>query len=191
MYSLRRPSPGRLAALREQQRGLEVTYRQVGASLGELPAGYDTAEVRVGAGHGNTALLHARRAIRDWAGHAHVGIVLEPQHPPIEEGTVLALGAPLFGLWVAAACRIVRVVDTEDVFGFAYGTLPHHVEIGEECFLAERGPDGAVEIVVRVFSNPATGLARAGGPLSLRVRDRILRRYAVGLAGAALGRAGR
>jgi uncharacterized protein (UPF0548 family) len=38
---------------------------------------------------------------------------------------------------------------------------------------------------VRVFSNPATRLARLGGPVSMRLRDRALRHYVVGLAGAA------
>jgi uncharacterized protein (UPF0548 family) len=142
------------------------------------------------AGSGNTAMLQARRAIRDWAGHGEAGVVLEPEYPPIEEGTVLALGAPLFGLWMTAACRIVRVVDTDDAFGFAYGTLPHHPETGEESFLARRDPDGEVRFEIRVFSNPATRLARLGGPISMRVRDLVLRRYLVGLVGAARDGAG-
>jgi uncharacterized protein (UPF0548 family) len=113
-------------------------------------------------------------------------MVLEPELPPLVEGTVLTLAAPLLGLWVTAACRIVRVVDTDDEFGFAYGTLPHHPEVGEECFVARRRRNGEVEIEVRVFSNPGTRLARLGGPLALRLRDLAVRHYVVGLAGTAL-----
>ena len=44
------------------------------------------------------------------------------------------------GLWWLNACRIVYVVDESgpiSKFGFAYGTLPGHVESGEERFLIE------------------------------------------------------
>jgi uncharacterized protein (UPF0548 family) len=186
VYALRRPSVDRLARLRAGQADAALTYGEVGASLlEELPEGYSRARVSAPAGRGNTGMLLARRAIREWAGHEAAGVVLEPELPPIEEGTVLALGAPLFGLWVTAACRIVRVVDTDDVFGFAYGTLPHHPEIGEESFLARRDADGVVHLEVQVFSNPATRLARLGGPVSMRLRDVVLARYLDGLVDSA------
>jgi uncharacterized protein (UPF0548 family) len=146
VYSLRRPNRDHLARLRDQQAALPLTYGEVGASFGEAPAGYSSAEATAVAGRGNTGMLLARRAIREWAGHREAGLVLEPELPPIEEGAVLALGAPLFRLWVTAACRIVRVVDTDDEFGFAYGSLPHHPEVGEESFVARRQPDGTVRI---------------------------------------------
>ena len=185
MYSLRRPSRQDLARLRADQAGLEVTYPEVGASFGEPPGGYSASSATLPAGRGNTGMLLARRAIREWAGHQEAGVVLEPEVPPIEEGSVLALAAPLMGVWVTAACRIVRVLDTDDAFGFAYGSLPHHPEVGEECFVARRRSDDTVEVEVKVFSNPATRLARLGGPASLWLRDRALRHYVVGLAGAA------
>lgn len=185
VYSLRRPSRQHLTLVRRAQACLDVTYPEVGASFGEPPGGYSASSATLPAGRGNTGMLLARRAIRDWAGHREAGVVLEPEVPPIEEGSVLALAAPLFGVWVTAACRIVRVVDSDDAFGFAYGSLPHHPEVGEECFVARRRPDGTVEVEVKVFSNPATRLARLGGPASLWLRDRALRRYVVGLAGTA------
>ena len=186
MYSLRRPDPKQLARLRDEQADLPLTYDEVGASFAEAPPGYSAAGASAVAGSGNTGMLLARRAIREWAGHLSAGMVLEPELPPIAEGTVLALAAPLLGVWVTAACRIVRVVDSDDEFGFAYGTLPHHPEVGEECFLARRRSNGEIEIEVRVFSNPGTRLARLGGPLSLRLRDLAVRRYVTGLAGTAL-----
>lgn len=185
MYSLRRPSREQLARIRAEQSSQPLTYEPVGASFGEAPPGYSAAWTSLEAGHGNTGMLLARRALREWAGHREAGVVLEPEEPPLEEGTVVALAAPIFGVWLTAACRIVRVVDTDDEFGFAYGTLPHHPETGEECFRARRQADGSVQVEVRVFSNPATRLARLGGPVAMRVRDRVLRRYVVGLAGAA------
>jgi uncharacterized protein (UPF0548 family) len=146
VYSSRRPSARQLATLREDQAGRDVTYPEVGASFGEAPAGYAAARAVAAGGRGNGGMLLARRAIREWAGHAEAGVVLEPEAPPIEEGAVLALAAPVLGVWVTAACRIVRVIDTDDCFGFAYGSLPHHPEVGEECFVARRTSDGTIEV---------------------------------------------
>lgn len=191
MYALRRPRPAALARLRREQEGQPLTYDEVGMSLAdEVPSGpWSVASVALEVGRGNAGLLLARRAIRAWAGHDQAGVVLEPERPAIAEGEVLALAAPVLGpwlpvagLWLTAACRVVRVVDDDDAFGFAYGTLPHHPEVGEESFVARRHPDGSVTVEVRVVSATASRLARLGGPVSLRLRDGFLRRYAVGLA---------
>jgi uncharacterized protein (UPF0548 family) len=81
------------------------------------------------------------------------------------------------GVWWLNACRVVyAVVETGPVsrFGFAYGTLPGHVESGEERFLIEwdRGDDG-VWYDILAFSRPNHLLTRLGYPLVRRAQKRF------------------
>jgi hypothetical protein len=72
-----------------------------------------------------------------------------------------------FGLWSLNACRIVYVIEEEasllKCYGFAFGTLPGHVERGEERFTVEwhRAYD-SVFYEVFAFARPAHPLARVG-----------------------------
>ena len=52
--------------------------------------------------------------------------------------------ARVLGMWTLNAARVVFVIDEPGRFGFAYGTLPRHVESGEERFLVERDAAGEV-----------------------------------------------
>jgi uncharacterized protein (UPF0548 family) len=74
-------------------------------------------------------------------------------------------------------CRVIYVVDEPDRRGFAYGTLPGHPESGEERFLLQRLPEGRLEFAIRAFSQPATVLARAGGPVARGVQVAMTKRY--------------
>ena len=53
-------------------------------------------------------------------------------------------------------------------FGFAYGTLPDHVECGEERFTVECGQDDSVWYDILAFSRPRHPLAKLGQPLVRR-----------------------
>jgi uncharacterized protein (UPF0548 family) len=74
-------------------------------------------------------------------------------------------------------CRVVDVVDEPDRRGFVYGTLPGHPECGEESFVLERRPDGAIAFTVAAFSRPATLLARIGGPAARGMQRFMTGRY--------------
>ena len=100
----------------------------------------------------------------------------------------MAFALPFFGSWVTGACRITRVVDTETTFGFAYGTLPHHPEQGEEAFLVHRRDDGSVVFEIVAFSRPATLPTRLIGPLGRRLQRRSIERYLAGFVAAAAQR---
>jgi uncharacterized protein (UPF0548 family) len=123
----------------------------------------------------------ARAAVEDWAAHRAVRVHLEPPRPPLTPGVVVAVtaGAPVG--CIVALCRIVRVVDEPDRFGFAYGTLPLHPEVGEECFVVERRPDG-VWVAVRSASKAVALPARLAPPLARAVIAAYVRGYAYGLA---------
>jgi uncharacterized protein (UPF0548 family) len=65
------------------------------------------------------------------------------------------------------SCRIVYVIDEPEHFGFAYGTLTEHVEIGEERFTVEFHPDtGEVCYDIFAFSRPGSLLIKLGYPYS-------------------------
>jgi len=98
---------------------------------------------------------------------------------PIQSGEIVAVMGRGIGLWWLNACRIVYVVDESgpiSKFGFAYGTLPGHVESGEERFLIEwdRGDD-SVWYDILAFSRPNHVLARLGYPFVRRKQARFRR----------------
>ena len=83
-----------------------------------------------------------------------------------------------FGLWSLNACRIVYVIEEEASplrrYGFAFGTLPGHVERGEERFTVEWDrADDSVWYEVFAFARPAHLLAKAGSPFVRLVQRRF------------------
>ena len=99
---------------------------------------------------------------------------------PITEGTVVGVLGRHFGLWSLNACRIVYVIEEEEAasllrrYGFAFGTLPGHVERGEERFTVEWDrADDSVSYEVFAFARPAHPLARAGPPFVRLVQWRF------------------
>lgn len=63
-------------------------------------------------------------------------------------------------------CLVLDVERTDQDVRMTYGTLPGHVEIGEESFSLRLGADGRVIATVSAFSRPGhplTGFAGAAG----------------------------
>jgi uncharacterized protein (UPF0548 family) len=86
--------------------------------------------------------------------------------------------AHALGLWWLNACRIVYVIDEAAPvrrFGFAYGTLPAHVEEGEERFSIEQLADGSVWYDLRAFSRPRYWPVRLAKPVARRLQRRFVR----------------
>lgn len=186
MYHLHRPSDASLISLAQRQSSEQLSYSEVGISFGAPnPPGFHQLRAVRDAGSGEETFAAAKRAIRSWAGHRHVGTILEPAQPPLEPDRVLALALRVGPVWVTAACRIVDVVDEENRFGFAYGTLPHHPERGEESFLAVREPGtGEVRLEINASSRPNSPLVRLGGPAGRLFQRWMARRYLAGFAAA-------
>lgn len=117
-------------------------------------------------GSGEPSFLAAKAALQRWE-HFRLGWVEPwPSDTPIQSGEVVAIMAWAAGLWALNCCRIVYVVDEScpiSMFGFAYGTLPGHVESGEELFLIEwdRNTD-EVWYDILAFSRPNHFLTRLG-----------------------------
>ena len=98
-------------------------------------------------------------------------------NPMVVVGAVVDLRIGVGLLSVVAPCRVVLVIDEPDRCGFAYGTLPGHPESGEESFMVERRPDGALTLAITAFSRPATTLSKISAPLGRRIQDLFTSRY--------------
>jgi uncharacterized protein (UPF0548 family) len=176
MWSVRRPSLEQIRRHREQQRELAFSYEAVGATLhGAVPAGFDHDHNRQPLGAGAATFTAARDAIRAWAMFPAPLTQILPAGIPIVEGEVAAVVAHALGLWWLNAARIVYVIDEPRRFGFAYGTLPGHVERGEERFLVEWLDDDSVWYDLSAFSRPGYWMARLARPLTRRLQRRFAR----------------
>nr|WP_231134587.1 DUF1990 domain-containing protein [Motilibacter deserti] len=180
---LRAPTERSLVDLSEREAGRELTYEPVGLSLepGPVPAGWNESVAEAELGRGDEAWEAARRGLDTWAAHRAAGITVAPPSPALEEGTVVAIAVRLRVAAIVATCRIVRVVDEPDCYGFAYGTLPLHPEQGEESFLVRRAADGNVTFRARSVARPVQPLARLAPPVARLLIAAYTRLYARGM----------
>ncbi len=177
MWSLRKPSADALRRFLAAQRELPFTYEGVGATAGTPPAGYVVDRTRIKLGEGESVFRSATAALRRWEQFRLGWVDAWPSDTPIRPGEVVAVMGRAIGVWWLNACRVVYVVDETgpvSKFGFAYGTLPGHVESGEERFQIEwdRGDDGVWYDIV-AFSRPNQFSARLGYPVVRRLQKRF------------------
>lgn len=178
MFSLRLPSADRLQRLIDTQAALDFTYSAVGMTKQLPPAGYTVDHNYVQLGTGATVFEAACEALRQWQQFPHGWIKIYPAQPEIKPGAVAAVAARVGALWTINACRIVYVLEptaAERRFGFAYGTLPEHVETGEERFLIEWRSDDSVWYDIRALARPRHWLLWLGYPLSRQMQKRFAR----------------
>jgi uncharacterized protein (UPF0548 family) len=163
--------------VRDRLAGAELTYREVGATAGDLPAGYHrfTRSLPIGCGH--QPFVAAGDAVRHWQVQLGAGLQVSASSPAALAGTVLLLGLGVGSLRLRAPCRVVYAVDEPRRRGFAYGTLAGHPESGEEAFMIEHHDDDSVSFTITAFSRPATRLAKIAGPLGAVVQRQITARY--------------
>jgi uncharacterized protein (UPF0548 family) len=179
MLSFRKPTAKQIGDFLQAQANLDFTYREVGATAAVPPAGYAVDRTRIKLGEGERVFAAAKAALERWE-HFRLGWVETwPPDVPFQVGQAVAVMARLFGFWLLNACRIVYVVDEKGPvhrYGFAYGTLPEHVESGEERFTVEwNKEDDAVWYDIVAFSRPRQLLVRLGYPLARRLQKRFAR----------------
>jgi uncharacterized protein (UPF0548 family) len=176
----RKPSEEVVREFIASQRDLPFSYAQVGATQSQPPSDYKVDHNRVKLGSGKETYARAVAALKQWKQFELGWVTIVPRNQPLEVGTIVAVQATIFGLWWLNAARIVYVVD-EDVeqvarFGFAYGTLPDHVERGEERFMAEwRKEDDSVWYDIYAFSQPRHPLTKIGFPLTRALQAQFVR----------------
>ena len=182
MFSVRRPSDEPIRRFLAEQSASVFSYSAVGATANQPPAGFVVDHTRIKLGEGEAVFLAARAALRRWGQFDLGWVSAEPPETPIQVGAVVAVVARTFGLWSLNAAKIIYVVDESGPirrFGMAYGTMPGHVERGEERFLIEWDPsDNSVYYDILAFSRPNHVLAWLGYPVVRRMQARFRRESA-------------
>jgi uncharacterized protein (UPF0548 family) len=155
--------------------GMPFSYAEVGASREGAPAGYTVLHSRLRIGQGADVFERAKAAIRQWKMFEMAWVELCPRQVAIKPGATAAVLISYLGFWSLNACRIVYVVSEPRQYGFAYGTLSAHAEIGEERFLVEYDRrDESVWYDLYSFSMPGT-VARCGYPIARALQRRFAR----------------
>lgn len=166
MISIRSPIQARTLNVVGSVADMPFSYPEVGATRGDIPGGYNIDRHSTVLGRGDAVFESAKAAIRSWVPFRLDWIRVFPQGEP-GSGVCIAVVAKLFGLWWTNISRVIYMIDEPDRFGFAYGTLGHHAEMGEERFLVEHDPNsGEVRYSILAFSRPRLMIARIGYPMS-------------------------
>ena len=153
---------------------MPFTYRDVGATAGELPGGYHHVNASARIGTGRERFEAAAEKVMRWGMLRGAGARVTPSTDVAEVGSVVVvrLGP------VRAPCRVVYVLDEENRRGFAYGTLSGHPERGEELFSVRYDPaDDAVYAEVIAFSQHGTWWSKAAGPATSWLQRIVTKRY--------------
>ena len=179
MVSISRPSEKTLQNFLQRQANADFSYPQVRfTEKNEAVPGYDNDQNRVLLGSGQAVYDAACEALRTWQMFPASWAWIAPPGAPIQTGQTLVMVARVFGLHWINACRIVYVLDgtgPERRFGFAYGTLPDHIECGEERFSIEWRSDDSVWYDLKAFSHPRNLLVRLAYPMARYLQRRFVR----------------
>jgi uncharacterized protein (UPF0548 family) len=157
------------------QRDLPFTYDEVGATNTNPPSDYNVDHNRIQIGTGEAVYQRGVEALKNWRQFDLGWVTVVPRGVRIEVGATVAVKARAFGTWSLNASRVVYTIDEERRFGFAYGTLPDHVERGEERFLIEWQLDDSVWYDIFAFSRPQHPLVRLSKPLARRLQKQFAR----------------
>jgi uncharacterized protein (UPF0548 family) len=179
MFLLREPTSSTVAQFIADQRDRPFTYSEVGATNNTPPAGFILDHNRVQLGRGLETFERAVDALRTWRQFDLGWVSIVPNGVTVEDGATVAVKARAFGSWSLSAARIVYVINEDGPvkrFGFAYGTLPDHVECGEERFTIEWDKDkDLVWYDILAFSKPRHPLVRMTYPLARMLQKRFAR----------------
>ena len=174
MFFIREPSVEDVVLFIKRQRELPFTYAEVGATNATPPTGYNVDHNRVQLGSGESVFKRGVEGLKRWQ-HFDLGWVTVVPRVAVEVGATVAVKARTAGVWSLSASRVVYVIDEARRFGFAYGTLPDHVERGEERFLIERLEDDTVWYDILAFSRPRHPLVRLGSPYARMLQKQFAR----------------
>jgi uncharacterized protein (UPF0548 family) len=177
MFLSHRPSPRVIEEFLASSQSLPLSYPEVGIAR-DSPPGFKLDQTSRTIGHGPSAFDLAKEALSEWR-HFHLGWVeLFPRRSSIEPGTVVAVLVNHLGFWSINGCRVLYGLgdSSSNTFGFAYGTLTNHAEMGEEIFEVSLTPESSeVVYTIRAVSKPRATLAWLGYPLARHLQARFRR----------------
>ena len=183
MFMIHEPTDGDVKNFIASQRDLPFTYSEVGATNSTLPEGFTIDRNQIQLGHGEATFQAAVEALKSWRQFDLGWLSVVPPGVAIEVGATVAVKARAYGTWSLNASRVVYVIDHPRCFGFAYGTLPEHVECGEERFLIAWMGSDAVWYQILAFSRPRHPLVRLTAPLARLLQKRFARESLVRVKG--------
>ncbi len=176
MFCFTKPSPEAVREFLAAQRHQQFSYGHIGASRTEAPTGYVVDHNRIQLGEGRIVFERAKDAINQWKMFDVTWLELFSPDTPIAEGATVAVAASHLGFWSLNAARIVYTIDERGAlerYGFAYGTLPDHAEMGEERFTVEfHADDDSVWYDLCAFSRPRL-LARLAFPYTRSLQKKF------------------
>jgi uncharacterized protein (UPF0548 family) len=165
--------------------GLRLSYAVPGATA---PAerdwstqvhGFHGYAKTVRIGQGESTWVAAKDAVLAWQVKTRSGFAV-PLGPPdgrVRVGERYWIIARVGPVLIREPVEVVAVVDGPDRCGFAYGTLAGHPVAGEEAFIVQRAPDGAIWFTLRSLTRSPTGRWRWAFPLALLAQHWYRRRY--------------
>jgi uncharacterized protein (UPF0548 family) len=179
MFLLTKPNEAQVRQFLSSQKDQPFSYPDSDITAGLSPRGYTRDHNRIKLGEGADVFRKAVEALKRWEMFNIGWLQLCWPHAPIEIGTTVGVLADLRCCWSLNACRIARVFDEDrDVrrYGFAYGTLPEHVERGQESFIVERhSSDDSVWYDIFAYSRPNQLPAKLGYPVTRALQKRFAR----------------
>jgi uncharacterized protein (UPF0548 family) len=177
MFLARRPSPEEINQFINRSKSLPLSYDPADL-VKESPRGFKVDEARAVIGQGEAIFARAKEALTRWKQFDLDWVELHPPAAPIEVGTVVAVLIRHLRFWSLNGCRIVSVLNQEgeNSFGFAYGTLTNHAEMGEELFEVQLKHDSQ-DVIYRIHavSKPRAASAILGYPFTRFLQERFRR----------------
>jgi uncharacterized protein (UPF0548 family) len=178
MFCFSRPNRQSIIDFISAQANQTFSYAEVGFSRQQAPRGYAVDHNRINLGNGSDTFERAKVAIRQWKMFDMSWVSLCWPKTLIEPGATVAVLISHLGFWSMNAARIVYVIEEQgriEKYGFAYGTLADHGEIGEERFTVELNQDDqTVWFDLYAFSRPRIA-ARLAYPVSRILQKRFAR----------------
>lgn len=178
MFLISRPTQEQIETFLAVSQGLGLSYDP--ADIRRQPCrGFAVDEATGILGYGVGTFERARAALTEWR-HFDLGWVeLHPHAAPVQLGTTVAVLVRHLGFWSLNGCRIVYLLneaENESSFGFAYGTLTNHAELGEKLFEVQfNSESGEVTYRIRAVSKPRAALAVLGYPYTRLCQERFRR----------------
>ena len=178
MFLTRRPTQRQIEEFLKQSPLLALSYNPIGIAQ-ESPTGFNADLASTVIGRGRDDFERAKIALAQWRHYEMGWVELFPHGASIDPGTDVAVLVRHLGFWSLNGCRVVyRVGDrqSESSFGFAYGTLTNHAELGEEVFEVRLEPESE-DVIYRIqaVSKPRAPLARLGYPIARYFQERFRR----------------
>lgn len=190
MLTVRRPAKADVARYLLSRKDSPFTYQSLGitksfignaATLDGISR-FDVDRERLLLGFGAATFQAARTALCQWEMFPASLTQLYWPDRAIQLGANVAVLFRAGPIWSLNPCRIVYVIDdpsssnSEQRFGFAYGTLEGHLESGEEMFSVCWNPDDdSVHYELLAVSRPNHILTRIGYAYARIVQARFRR----------------